>query len=295
MCNLTFGNIREYYKNKKIKYKNNEYNKINIIGKNNIFDREKIIKNNIELIIHGNNNRVNLEFDKIKGFNDKILKIHISGDNNIVSIGKNLNIHDFCVVDLAYHPATKTNNSRVVIGNNFDVVSMEIMLLENNSEFTIGDYCMFSQYIIARLSDTHCVLDLDGNLLNYGGKVNIGNHVWCGREVRILKNVSIGDNSIIGASSIVSKRFEETNIAVAGNPAKIIKRDINWSGETPDAYICKNKPQTLAAVERERERERESNRINSIKLKCYSRISSKGSKSSCNNFSHVIFSFGILG
>ena len=52
---------------------------------------------------------------------------------------------------------------------------------------------MFSQNIIMRLSDTHSVLDLEGNLLNYGGLVEIGNHVWCGREVRILKNVSIGN------------------------------------------------------------------------------------------------------
>ena len=187
MCNLTFGKKKEFYISKKIKYKNilmsllNPSNKINIVGMNNVYDKDKILKNNIELSINGNNNKVILEFDSISGFYNKDLRIHIYGDNNQVFIGKNLTIHEYLFIDLAY-PPHKTNNSKVVIGDNFGLGNMEIMLLEDNSECSIGDFCMFSQNIFIRLSDTHSVIDLNGNLLNYGGNVNIGNHVWCGRE-----------------------------------------------------------------------------------------------------------------
>ena len=143
-------------------------------------------------------------------------------------------------------PPHKTNNSRCVIGDGFGGGNIEIILLENNSSCHIGSNCMFSDNILVRLSDTHSVLDLDGNLLNYGGNVEIGNAVWCGREVRILKNVSIGDNSIIGASSVVTKRFDESNIAIGGNPAKIIKRGVKWSGLTPQSYLDS---QSLSPVE----------------------------------------------
>ena len=230
MCNFTFGKLKQYFKNQKLKF-----GCINVEGKNNIYDKNKILKNGISLKIIGNNNEIKLNFSSIKGTN-KILRINIYGDNNKVEIGENLVIHGYLFIDMAY-PPFKTDNSIIKIGDNFGLGNMEIMLLENNSKCNIGNNCMFSEGILMRLSDTHSVLDLDGNLLNYGGNVEIGNHVWCGREVRILKNVSIGDDSIIGASSIVAKRFDEKNIVVAGNPAKIIKKGINWTGLSPDVYL----------------------------------------------------------
>jgi len=43
----------------------------------------------------------------------------------------------------------------------------------------------------------------------------------------ILKGVTIGDNSIIAAGSVVTKDVPN-NCLVAGNPAKIIKENIDW-------------------------------------------------------------------
>lgn len=54
----------------------------------------------------------------------------------------------------------------------------------------------------------------------------IGENVWIGENVRICKGVSIGNNAVIGACSVVTKDVPENAIA-AGNPAKIVKTDID--------------------------------------------------------------------
>lgn len=50
----------------------------------------------------------------------------------------------------------------------------------------------------------------------------IGKNVWVGGMAIICPGVTIGDNSVIGAGSVVVKDVP-ANVAVAGNPAKIIR------------------------------------------------------------------------
>lgn len=54
----------------------------------------------------------------------------------------------------------------------------------------------------------------------------IGENVWIGTNARICKGVTIGDNAIIAACSVVTKDVPANAIA-AGNPAKIVKTDID--------------------------------------------------------------------
>lgn len=54
----------------------------------------------------------------------------------------------------------------------------------------------------------------------------IGENVWVGENVRICKGVTIGDNAVIAACSVVTKDVPANCIA-AGNPAKIVKTDID--------------------------------------------------------------------
>lgn len=53
----------------------------------------------------------------------------------------------------------------------------------------------------------------------------IGERCFIGGQSIILPGVSIGDDCIVGAGSVVTKDVPD-NCAVAGNPAKIISRDI---------------------------------------------------------------------
>lgn len=54
----------------------------------------------------------------------------------------------------------------------------------------------------------------------------IGNDCWIGQFSRICKGVTIGDGSIVAANSVVTKDVPN-NCIVAGNPAKIVKTDID--------------------------------------------------------------------
>lgn len=79
-------------------------------------------------------------------------------------------------------------------------------------------------------------LDEDFHQLSYPGqkdkgdnKIEIGNHVWIASGVKILKGARIPSNCVIAANTVVTGKFEEENVLIGGNPARIIKRDIAWS------------------------------------------------------------------
>ena len=55
------------------------------------------------------------------------------------------------------------------------------------------------------------------------GVPTIGDNVFMGRNSIVIGNVTIGNNVLIGAGSVVVKDIPD-NCVVAGNPAKIIKR-----------------------------------------------------------------------
>jgi acetyltransferase-like isoleucine patch superfamily enzyme len=76
-------------------------------------------------------------------------------------------------------------------------------------------------------------LDSDWHRIEYEGKrekengILIGEHVWIGNNVTILKGVHIGNNCVIGAGAVVTGIYPD-NVLIAGNPAKIVKQDIQW-------------------------------------------------------------------
>lgn len=79
-----------------------------------------------------------------------------------------------------------------------------------------------------RGSDFHPIIDIETNkVINIPSqRLYIGNHVWLAERSRILKNAYISDGCIVGAEAVIAKKFEEPNCIIAGNPAKIIKKNI---------------------------------------------------------------------
>lgn len=117
---------------------------------------------------------------------------------------------------------------RTFIGNNTRIISYENIQIGNDVLIswgcTIIDTNSHSIYWEERKND---VVDW------YNGKkdwsnvetspVKICDKAWIGFNSIILKGVTIGEGAVIGAGSIVTKDVEPYT-AVAGNPAKFIKR-----------------------------------------------------------------------
>lgn len=86
----------------------------------------------------------------------------------------------------------------------------------------IGRGCAIAPGVVIRDCDSHEVIGSPTSK-----PIIIGEHVWIGTDAIILKGVTIGDGAVIGAGSVVTKDIPPRCVAV-GNPAKIVKSNIDW-------------------------------------------------------------------
>ena len=206
-----------------------------------------------EILIEGDNNKI--DFTNLKIINS-LTKIY--GNNHNVKFNKSC-IQKFSI-DIGNN-SNQPDNCIIEIGENTSMVNAVFLLFETNSKISIGKNCLISFDVELRNSDMHTVINSKKEVLNTGKSIEIGDHVWIARDVTIGKNTKIPSNCIVGQGAVVTKQFEEENCVIAGNPAKICKRGINWDGRPVDIYIKENSnniiSKTLVGRERERERERE--------------------------------------
>lgn len=198
-------------------------NFIDIQGEENeiYFGDSTIIEERCSIRITGNNNKIIIE----KDCNLRESSIFISGDNNLVHIREN------CSGIFAELHMEQNNNS-ILIGEGTTLHGRQFrtihFALDEGTTLRIGEDCMFSNDIQLRTTDSHSIISLNGKRINYAKDIEIGRHCWIGMGAIILKGVEIEDNTVVAAGSVCTKKIEEENIILAGNPAKIVKRNINW-------------------------------------------------------------------
>ena len=183
------------------------------------------------------------------------LDLNITGINNIVTIYEpysfvgarliltgdtEITINKGCQAGAGFS-IKKIRNikpNKLVIGKDFQCGSRCTIDLADAGDVFIGDDAKWSWNIYVKSDDTHPVFDITtGECINASTAVVIGNHVWIGMNATILKNSEIKEESVIGACSVVAKKFEEKNVVIAGNPAQIRKRNINWTHGSVSGYI----------------------------------------------------------
>lgn len=109
----------------------------------------------------------------------------------------------------------------IFIGSNV-FVNFNLTILDE-APVTIGD----NVFIGPNVSIYTACHPLDPDLRNTGDEwsepVTIGSNVWIGGNAVILPGVTVGDNAVIGAGAVVTRDVPPWH-AVAGNPARVIKR-----------------------------------------------------------------------
>ena len=174
---------------------------------------------NVKVCKKGGGNLLN--FKKDVSIRNSIF--HINGSNNLVEIHEGAKIKDVTFW-------MEGDNNKIVIGASTTFHGKCQLAACEGTQIMIGKDCMFSHDIYIRTTDSHSIVDKDGNRTNQAKDISIGNHVWIGMQSLILKGSTIPDNCVVGARSIISSSKEHvSNSILIGNPAKTIKTEINWS------------------------------------------------------------------
>lgn len=141
----------------------------------------------------------------------------ILGDNSELVINGNVSLHSNARLGLK-------KDSKLEIGSGYIQRGSYIHCANS---ITIGKEVVISRDCYITDSDWHPIVDENGMQINLDAPIKIGNHVWICQGATILKGVTIGDGAIVGAGAVVTKDVPPKTI-VAGNPAKVIKENIEW-------------------------------------------------------------------
>ena len=225
----------------------NSGNRIFFHGKENVFSasHQSILRECI-VQIDGKNNRVQVGADSaLYGENGNA--VYICGDNNEILIGKNVTLR-------SVSRFIRGSGNRIVIGDSCSAVYAQLHVEQDGNEIIIGagttmhgrghqaihmaadegsriiieEDCMLVHSTQIRSSDSHSIVDLEGNRLNYARDIVIGSHCWIGLQCIILKGNHVPDHCVVAAGSVCSKEYAENNCVIAGNPAKVVKQNIDW-------------------------------------------------------------------
>lgn len=153
--------------------------------------------------------------------------ININGNHNRIFIKGNSYINNL-EIKIGNH--FSINNSIIEIGEGGWIGGLKCVVESDKSQLYIGGDFVISSDVFIRMGEyPHLIFDkITGKYLDTSTILTIGNHVWLGEKVTILKKAKIPDGCIVGTCSVVTRRFEEDNVLIAGNPAEIRKKNVFW-------------------------------------------------------------------
>lgn len=196
-------------------------------------------------IIHGSDNKIHRagafisgSYIKIIGSHNRIIlnsrdginylkniSISITGNNNVILLGKNVSTSNLTF-------SIEDNNNRIELGDNFCGGGFSELAAIEGTEIIFGKNCMLSAHITVRTGDSHSILDVQsGERINMSKSVRFGDHVWIGNTVLVFKGTNLGADSIIAGGAVVTGKSFPSNCIIGGNPAKVIKENVNWRVE----------------------------------------------------------------
>lgn len=175
-------------------------------------------------------------------YKDLKSKIRFIGKNNSITFGKNVTLKQSNIFFHCDNSHIVVNDNSIVmtnigigydcslrIGRNVTFTGSGIILLAESTEIDIGDSCLIAKGVTIRTDDSHPIFSVTTKKrVNNSKSIHIDNNVWIGEDATVMKGVRIRQGSVVGTKSVVTK-LVPNNCCVAGNPAKVINRDIAWT------------------------------------------------------------------
>ena len=206
-----------------------ENNNIQDFGDNNVIEiGTGFDLNKVKITIKGNNNKICIK-NTTKPHRG-ILSININADDSEFHIDEDLFVGNGGIyIDLGNMGYKTIKNSKIIIGKNLSVGGLKIITYNSNVVITLGSDIMTAWGVYIYATDSHPIYDIEtGKIVNKIKGINIGDNCWLGADCKILKNVTLKNNTIVGFGSVVTKSFDKENIAIGGNPARLLKENVSW-------------------------------------------------------------------
>jgi len=147
------------------------------------------------------------------------------GHFNIIKSLKNLGLKDGSKIE-AFNWITGGGFGEITLGENSSI--RRFHFLEASGGIEIGN-----NTIIAGRGSHFFTHGLSPSNLDQVDKIKIGNWNYLGSSIRVIPGVSTKDYTFIGMGSILTKKYENSEVLIAGNPAvekkKISKNDVYFS------------------------------------------------------------------
>lgn len=155
--------------------------------------------------------------------------LYFRGNNSVIYISKSRNPY-FLYMEIF-------SDSVFFMGSDSYIKKPVSFIAGERKNIIFGNNCLISSGTAIRTADPHLIYDMETNRrINPGKSVYIGDHVWLGRNTLVFKGTKIGSGSVIGGGSVVPNKKIPSNVIAAGNPARVIKKGIFYSGECTDPW-----------------------------------------------------------
>lgn len=133
---------------------------------------------NSSVLITGRNNRLII----MEGCRLCNTSIVVTGEGNVVILDNRV-----VFTERGGRIRVEDNRNRLLIGKDSNMINWFFSISDDDSKIEIGKECLFSANVIVRNSDSHSILNNEGQRINFSKDVIIGDHVWLAYGVTILK------------------------------------------------------------------------------------------------------------
>jgi len=147
--------------------------------------------------------------------------ITVSGNNNTILCEEGVKLRNAVLT-------IRGNACSIKIGKGTTFGGVRIINVGTNNVISIGEGCLFADFIEIWGSDSHPIYNDKDELINKERPIVIKDRVWVGARVIILKGVTIESGSIVGMGSLVINDVPPASVTV-GNPNRIIKENVRWA------------------------------------------------------------------